>query len=286
MIEFSLQKKLHTARGEMLLDVSGKLEQGRLYCLYGPSGAGKTSILRMLAGFMTPDAGSIITDGTPWFDAQKRIRLTPQRRRTGFVFQDYALFPNMNVREHLAFALPRKAPRERVDALLESSGLSTFASRKIAGLSGGQQQRLALARAIATEPRLLLLDEPLSAIDSEMRLQLQAVLLTLHRELALTTVLVSHDSDEIIRLADEVIHLEEGHIRARVHPAAFFLSPAERHMLRGSVVSSDPQHPGKVTLLVRDRVLEVDVSGFTGNLSHGDEVEIRYADTAPIIRKL
>ena len=202
MIDFALQKKLHTADGEMHLQIQVQIESGKFMTLYGSSGAGKTSVLRMLAGFMKPDNGCIKMNDVVWFDALKRINMQPQQRSIGFVFQDYALFPNMNVRENIVFALNKNDNKNIVDELLELTGLTMLASRKIETLSGGQKQRVALARAIAKKPLLLLLDEPLSAIDNTMRAQLQTTLLQVHERFNLTTILVSHDMDEIIKLSD------------------------------------------------------------------------------------
>src|SRR5689334_23790854 len=164
MIDFALQKKLHTADGEMYLQIKVQIESGKFVSLYGSSGAGKTSVLRMLAGFMKPDSGCIKMNDVVWFDASKRINVQPQQRSIGFVFQDYALFPNMNVRENIVFALNKNDSTAIVDELLEVTGLTNLAARKIQALSGGQQQRVALARAIAKKPAILLLDEPLAAI--------------------------------------------------------------------------------------------------------------------------
>ncbi len=282
MINFSLQKKLHTADGEMLLQVTCRFDKGKLISLYGPSGAGKTSILRMLAGFMKPDDGAIMMNDAVWFDARKRINLPPQQRKIGFVFQDYALFPNMNVRENIAFALSKDAPKQFVDELLDITGLTMLASRKIPALSGGQQQRLALARAIATKPSLLLLDEPLSAIDSEMRRQLQMTLLEVHKRFGLTTILVSHDMDEIIRLSDQVIHLDHGSVQEYTTLAAFFMNGGNGATLRGSIVSTE----NGLTILINNRLLKIPAVLQHDHLHNGDEVEIQYHHAAPIIRKL
>jgi len=181
MIDFALQKKLHTADGEMQLQVNVQIESGKFVSLYGSSGAGKTSVLRMLAGFMKPDGGHVMMNDAVWFDTQKHINIDPQQRKIGFVFQDYALFPNMNVRENIAFGLHKNSTPGFVSELLELTGLTMLASRKIQTLSGGQKQRVALARAIATKPLLLLLDEPLSAIDSVMRAQMKTTLLEVHK---------------------------------------------------------------------------------------------------------
>ncbi len=286
MLDFSLQKKLHTADGEMLLQVACKFDKGKFYCLYGQSGAGKTSVLRMLAGFMKPDDGVITMNDAVWYDARKRINVAPQQRKIGFVFQDYALFPNMNLRENIAFALSKDSPRQFVDELMDITGLTMLASRKILALSGGQQQRLALARAIATKPQLLLLDEPLSAIDSEMRAQLQTVLLQVHERFELTTLLVSHDMDEIIRLSNQVIHLDHGRIQSHNTPAAFFMNGSAGATVRGSVVSVEQGATVNLTILINNRLMKIDASPQDGKFSNGDEVEIQYHNAAPIIRKL
>jgi molybdate transport system ATP-binding protein len=207
MISFAIHKNLHTANGEMQLKVDLQIDRGKFVSIYGSSGAGKTSILRMLAGFMQPEHGFIQLNDDTWFDSKNRINKSPQHRSIGFVFQDYALFPNMTVQENIAFGLHKNDNKKIVGELLELTALNSFASRKTDALSGGQKQRVALARAIAKRPLLLLLDEPLSAIDNTMRSQLQTTLLELHRHFKLTTILVSHDTDEIVKLSDAVLHL-------------------------------------------------------------------------------
>jgi molybdate transport system ATP-binding protein len=222
MVKLSLQKHLHTADGELMLHLELVLKKGEFVSLYGASGAGKTSILRMLSGFMLPDSGSINVEGALWFDSSRNVNISPQRRNAGMVFQDYALFPNMNVRENIAFALKKQASYEIVDELLEVTELTKLAERKPQGLSGGQKQRVALARAIAQRPALLLLDEPLSAIDRELRRSLQETLQEVHRRYHLTTLMVSHDVEEIVKLSDKVVHIANGKGVEYENPAAFF----------------------------------------------------------------
>lgn len=197
------------------------LPSGSFTALAGPSGAGKTTVLRLLAGLERPDSGRIVVDDAVW--CARGRWLPPQRRAVGMVFQDYALFPHLTVRENVAFGAGND--RQLVDELLEISGLGPLAARRPASLSGGQRQRVALARALARRPKLLLLDEPLSALDPAMRAELQNELAQLHRRFALTTVMVSHDTAEIFRLADRVIRLEDGAIAADGTPAAVFLDP-------------------------------------------------------------
>jgi molybdate transport system ATP-binding protein len=273
MIDLSIQKVLHTAAGEMQLDVTAKIENGQFVSLYGASGAGKTSILRMLAGFMKPDSGFIKVNDAVWFDSRQKSFLEPQQRKIGFVFQDYALFPNMNVRENIAFALVKNESQNIVNELLEVTGLSNLAARKIQTLSGGQQQRVALARAIAKKPSILLLDEPLSAIDNVMREQLQHTLLEIHKRYALTTILVSHNAHEIIKLSDIVIHLEQGMFQQQTTPALFF-NGNEVSKLTGNVISIDEK--GNAIVLIDNRLLTLPVSGAT--LSNNDKIEITYGD--------
>src|SRR6478735_2983916 len=273
MIDFALQKKLHTADGEMQLQMNVQIESGRFVSLYGSSGAGKTSVLRMLAGFMKPDAGFIKINDVVWFDAQKRIDIEPQQRKTGFVFQDYALFPNMNVRENIAFALGKREPATIVDELLELTGLSMLAQRKIQTLSGGQKQRVALARAIAKKPSLLLLDEPLSAIDSIMRAQLQTTLLQVHKRFGLTTILVSHDMEEIIKLSDAVIHLEQGMVQQNTAPAAFFMKRSNNAAaLTGNIVSIDNNGTaGFTVVLLNNRIMKINITEHDANFTVGEQ---------------
>lgn len=212
MVEFSVRKRLHSFSGEMSLEVEMQIAEGELVSLYGRSGAGKTSILRMLAGLMEPDEGYIAVHGRVWLDTRRGINLRPQKRRTGFVFQDYALFPNMSVRENLLFALLPGQDPGIVEELMEMVELTELQDQKPHLLSGGQQQRVALARALVQRPPLLMLDEPLSALDYEMRLKLQAYLLRLHRQYGLTTLLVSHDLPEVLKMADRALVLEGGKV--------------------------------------------------------------------------
>jgi molybdate transport system ATP-binding protein len=255
--------------------------------LYGSSGAGKTSVLRMLAGFMKPDNGCIKMNDDVWFDAQKRINMQPQQRSIGFVFQDYALFPNMNVRENIVFALNRNDNKNIVDELLELTGLTMLALRKIETLSGGQKQRVALARAIAKKPLLLLLDEPLSAIDNTMRAQLQTTLLQVHERFNLTTILVSHDMDEIIKLSDTIIHLEHGTIQQSTTPAKFFMHGNNTQVLTGNIISIEENETQTFTIvLLNNRMMKINSTEHDVNFIVGEKVEVVYRNAVPVIRKL
>jgi molybdate transport system ATP-binding protein len=166
----------------------------------------------MIAGLLSPDHGSIKVDGQTWFNSDARINLPPQQRNIGIVFQDYALFPNMTVRGNLEFALSRDQDGSIVDELLEISQLTNLQHKRPTFLSGGQKQRVALTRALVRRPQLLLLDEPLSSLDSRMRETLQDYIAGFHTRFGLTTILVSHDFLEVRKLAGRVLLLENGSI--------------------------------------------------------------------------
>lgn len=212
MIEFAFQKKLISASGEMVLSVETTIKEGSLVTLYGKSGAGKTTILRILSGLTKPDSGKISIHNSVWLDTSKKINLKPQKRKVGFVFQDYALFPNMTVKENLEFALLKGEDSSIINHLIDMVELGELQNRYPLTLSGGQQQRVALARALVQKPKILMLDEPLSALEEEIRYKLQQYILTVHKEFGLTTILISHDISEVLRMSDTVIELENGKI--------------------------------------------------------------------------
>lgn len=195
----------------------------RILALTGPSGAGKTTLLRQIAGLAMPESGRITFGKDPWLDTANGIHVPPQQRHIGFVFQDYALFPNMTVMQNLEFALPKNHHQELIGHLLEIAGLTQLIDRKPHQLSGGQQQRVALARALVREPDLLLMDEPFAALDPDMQLQLQNLLLRLRRERPFTVILVTHDMGEIFRLADQVAIMENGRLTRIGSPAEVYL---------------------------------------------------------------
>jgi molybdate transport system ATP-binding protein len=211
MIKIHLSRTLAAVSGELKLDVDFTVNKGELVALYGASGAGKTSILRMLAGLLQPQAGRIEVDNRVWFDSSEKISLRTQQRDFGFVFQDYGLFPNMTVRENISFALANENDGN-VDEMIRLMELSNLEDKKPDTLSGGQRQRVAFARAIIRKPTILLLDEPFAALDTGLRMRMQDLILTTHQQFHLTTILVSHDLLEVARLADRVFLLENGTI--------------------------------------------------------------------------
>ena len=206
MINIDINKKLHGAKGEMDLNVNLKIKEGDFVALAGKSGSGKTTLLRILAG-LESSSGVIHISDEVWQD--EKFILAPQKRKIGFVFQDYALFPNMTVEENLLFVQNDKTLAKH---LLEVTELSELAKRRPSTLSGGQKQRVSLCRALMNRPKLLLMDEPLSALDPVMRTKLQNEILTLHKEFGTTTIMVSHDPSEIYRLASRVVVLEQGKV--------------------------------------------------------------------------
>lgn len=212
MIRAQIFHPLWLAAGRMSLDLEFEVHPGELLAVYGPSGSGKTTLLRILAGLVKPERGHIRFGEEIWLDTDSGILVPTQHRGIGLVFQDYALFPNMTVRKNLEFALERDQPKEEVGELIRIMELEELAGRFPRELSGGQQQRVALARTLVRRSKLLLLDEPLSALDTQMRSRLQDFLLETHRSRRLTTILVSHDAREVGRLADRVIQLKDGKI--------------------------------------------------------------------------
>jgi molybdate transport system ATP-binding protein len=193
------------------LELRLQVAPGELVALVGRSGAGKTSLLRAVAGLARPAEGHVRVDGETWFDSTRSIALPPHQRRLGFVFQDYALFPHMTAAQNILAAMHPPEPA-RVETLLAQVHLEGLAGRRPAQLSGGQQQRVALARALARNPRLLLLDEPFSAVDRPTRRALADTLLELRATLAVPTLLVSHDIDDVARIADRIAILDNGHL--------------------------------------------------------------------------
>ncbi len=206
MLSININKTLHGSSGEMDLDINIKIKEHDFVALTGESGSGKTTLLRTLAG-LDDAKGKILLGNDVWLDS--KINLAVQKRQIGFVFQDYALFENMNVEENLLFI---NKDKDLASKLLNITELSALKKRAVTTLSGGQKQRISLCRALMNRPKLLLMDEPLSALDPKMREKLQNEILILHKEFKTTTIMVSHDPSEIYKLSNRVIVLNKGKV--------------------------------------------------------------------------
>jgi molybdate transport system ATP-binding protein len=204
MIDVSIEKQLKVYHGRQVLKIDHEFAAGSITKIYGPSGAGKTTFLKVIAGLIAPEKGRILVNGLTWLDTDTDINLSPQKRMTGFVFQDYALFPNMTVLEHLRYATDDIAWIKR---LLLLGKLDTLTDHKPIHLSGGQQQRLAILRALAIKPKVLLMDEPFSALDPEMKAELIADLKIVFKEIGATVLIVSHNPQELEGLADGELYI-------------------------------------------------------------------------------
>ena len=249
MIDISIQKQLHGASGDMDLSIDLHIKQGDFVALMGESGSGKTTLLRVLAGLENAE-GNITVEGKSWSD------ISPQHREIGFVFQDYALFDNMSVEENLLFVNDDEALALE---LLEMTELSTLKTRNVVALSGGQKQRVALCRAMMKKPKILLMDEPLSALDPSMRKKLQVEIKALHERFGMTTIMVSHDRSSVFSLASRVLVLKEGRISADGTLEEILLKNASTH--KAEVLKLDEQTTKVIaTVCVAGELLEIEVS--------------------------
>jgi sulfate transport system ATP-binding protein len=268
-----------------LKDVSLLVDEGSLTALLGPSGSGKSTLLRVIAGLETPDHGAVLIDG------QDVTVARPQDRGIGFVFQHYAAFQHMSVRENVAFGLrirkrPKPELKARVDELLELVGLTAWGDQRPAQLSGGQRQRMALARALAVEPRVLLLDEPFGALDANVRTELRRWLRRLHDEQGVTTVLVTHDQEEAMEVADTIAVMHEGQIEQTGSPREVYDAPASDFVMSflgpAVVVGGELVRPHdlKISLEPGDGTIEAMVRRVV-HLGFEVRVEIELPDGTP-----
>lgn len=290
VISIDIKKEIFSANGKIVLEIACNIQLGELVALFGPSGAGKTTLLRMIAGLVHPDSGKITFGNEVWYDSEQKIALTPQQRHIGFMFQDYALFPNMTVKENIRFAQPQK-DEHKIYSLLEAFGLNELEHRKPANLSGGQKQRVALARALAREPKLLLLDEPLSALDSELRSGLQDEIQKAHRQSKTTTLMVSHDLTEVFRLANHVVCIENGKITASGSPMELFSNSdiSGKVQITGQVVNIESQGTFYMLTIVTGINQVIKVIAFENdiiNLKTGDRVMVFTKAFNPVVMKM
>jgi len=250
--------------GKIVLDeLSLTIDDGEFITLLGPSGCGKTTLLRMMAGFELPDQGTVTLSGVDI------TQTPPENRPLNTVFQNYALFPHMSVFDNVAYGLkmekrPKAEIRERVEDVLAMVQLEDFASRKPHQLSGGQQQRVAIARAVIKRPKMLLLDEPLSALDYKLRRTMQVELKRLQRELGITFVFVTHDQEEALYMSDRIAVLKDGYIQQLGTPREVYERPA--NVFTARFVGQTNFFPGCVTK-IEDSRISVDVFGLNRELS-------------------
>ncbi|WP_251717159.1 ABC transporter ATP-binding protein [Lactobacillus agrestimuris] len=214
-----------------LKDINLEIESGKFYSLLGPSGSGKSTILRIIAGFTNP------TDGKIYFDGKDITNLDPAKRQINTVFQNYALFPHLNVFENVAFGLKiKKVPMDKIKAAVRDAlhmvRLDGYANREISELSGGQQQRVAIARAIVNEPKVLLLDESLSALDKRLRKEMQFELRAIQKKLGITFIFVTHDQEEALSMSDEIFVLNDGKIQQNGSPVDIYDEPINDFVAR------------------------------------------------------
>lgn len=272
MIEIKLKKKLFSFE----LNVDLNIKDNNFVSIFGPSGAGKTTILRLIAGLDKPDWGYICVDNEVWFSSKDNIDLPVRLRKIGFVFQDYALFENMSVGKNIEFALGSEKDLNIVDELLELVHLREYKNQKISLLSGGQKQRLALVRALARKPKLLLLDEPMSALDLSLRVNLQDELVLLQKKFNTTSILVSHDIAEVVKLSDYVFFINNGKITKHGDPQTIFDIDANNVNIFGTVIDKKPSDLlGILKVLIGSSIIHLPVSKEQfSQLSIGDKIAI------------
>lgn len=281
MIYININKTLHGVQGDMKLSTDLSIQKGDFVALAGESGSGKTTLLRILAG-LEEARGEIRVGEGVWLDY--RASLAPQKRQIGFVFQDYALFENMSVEDNLLFVANDKA---LANHLLEITKLHELKNRRPTTLSGGQKQRVSLCRALMNRPKLLLMDEPLSALDPAMRTTLQQEILTLHKEFETTTIMVSHDPSEIYRLANRVVVLHHGQIIDDGTPKEVLLnsSNSQKFSFEGElldIIKMDVVHIAIVS--IGQQLVEVVMSqGEAKGLKVGQRVRVGTKAFAPTI---
>ena len=273
-----------------LTDVTVRVPDGSLTALLGPSGGGKSTLLRVIAGLERPDTGHVVIGGADVTD------VPAQKRGVGFVFQHYAAFKHMTVRENVAFALRiRKRPKDeiaqRVEELLGLVQLGSLGERYPSQLSGGQRQRMALARALAAEPRVLLLDEPFGALDARVRQELRAWLVRLHEEVEVTTIFVTHDQEEAMELADQIVLINDGRVEQAGTPADLYERPANEFVMNfiGPVTKLDGAlirpHDVEVLPYAGEATAEAVVERVT-RLGFEVRVELALGDGSPLVAQL
>ncbi len=284
MISLNIKKELHGSNGVMNLDINLSLQNGEFVALSGVSGSGKTTLLRVLAG-LEEAFGEIIVDGEIWLN--EKIKKPIQKRDIGFVFQDYALFPNLSVIDNLLYV---KKDKDLAKQLLSLTDLYELKNRYPNSLSGGQKQRVSLCRALMKRPKILLMDEPLSALDPHMRLKLQDEILTLHKEFKTTTIMVSHDPSEMYKLASRVLVLKDGKIIDDGLPKDILLKTqgSQKFSFEGVLLDIIKVDVINIAIVaIGQQIVEVVISNIeTQNLIIGEKVNVSTKAFSPTIKKI
>ena len=284
MISLNIKKELHGSNGVMNLDINLSLQNGEFVALSGVSGSGKTTLLRVLAG-LEEAFGEIIVDGEIWLN--EKIKKPIQKRDIGFVFQDYALFPNLSVIDNLLYV---KKDKDLAKQLLSLTDLYELKNRYPNSLSGGQKQRVSLCRALMKRPKILLMDEPLSALDLHMRLKLQDEILTLHKEFKTTTIMVSHDPSEMYKLASRVLVLKDGKIIDDGLPKDILLKTqgSQKFSFEGELLDIIKVDVINIAIVaIGQQIVEVVISNIEAqNLIIGEKVNVSTKAFSPTIKKI
>ena len=284
MISLNIKKELHGSNGVMNLDINLSLQNGEFVALSGVSGSGKTTLLRVLAG-LEEAFGEIIVDGEIWLN--ENIKKPIQKRDIGFVFQDYALFPNLSVIDNLLYV---KKDKDLAKQLLSLTDLYELKNRYPNSLSGGQKQRVSLCRALMKRPKILLMDEPLSALDPHMRLKLQDEILTLHKEFKTTTIMVSHDPSEMYKLASRILVLRDGKIIDDGLPKDILLKTqgSQKFSFEGELLDIIKVDVINIAIVaIGQQIVEVVISNIEAqNLIIGEKVNVSTKAFSPTIKKI
>lgn len=284
MISLNIKKELHGSNGVMNLDINLSLQNGEFVALSGVSGSGKTTLLRVLAG-LEEAFGEIIVDGEIWLN--EKIKKPIQKRDIGFVFQDYALFPNLSVIDNLLYV---KKDKDLAKQLLSLTDLYELKNRYPNSLSGGQKQRVSLCRALMKRPKILLMDEPLSALDPHMRLKLQDEILTLHKEFKTTTIMVSHDPSEMYKLASRVLVLKDGKIIDDGLPKDILLKTqgSQKFSFEGELLDIIKVDVINIAIVaIGQQIVEIVISNIEAqNLIIGEKVNVSTKAFSPTIKKI
>ncbi|MGJ0361047.1 ABC transporter ATP-binding protein [Aliarcobacter cryaerophilus] len=284
MISLNIKKELHGSNGVMNLDINLSLKNGEFIALSGISGSGKTTLLRVLAG-LEEASGEIIVDGEIWLN--EKIKKPIQKRDIGFVFQDYALFENLSVIDNLLYV---KKDKDLAKQLLSLTDLYELKNRYPNSLSGGQKQRVSLCRALMKRPKILLMDEPLSALDPHMRLKLQDEILALHKEFETTTIMISHDPSEMYKLASRVLVLKDGKIIDDGLPKDILLKTqgSQKFSFEGELLDIIKVDVINIAIVaIGQQIVEVVISNIEAqNLIIGEKVNVSTKAFSPTIKKI